>query len=158
MPELSPNDAEIGRFTGDQSRSQYAGYWHVAAWLLMSLFVLAVLFLVQLQFVARSDSDRGSTESSADASNALIGRSFTNREEFLADQQNRDYLFVGRFDEDWPAKVVGVDTARDRISICRADGTLHHYNGYEGYWLKVVRFNSQRGGEAIIVLRSRKTD
>ena len=83
-----------------------------------------------------------------------IGRSFDSRADYLAYQKEEGYVFLGRFGDAWPAKIVSVVRQLGSIEFQLANGTHHTYPGYDGYELKLVRLRGQGGEEIVMVLRS----
>ncbi|MBU1100129.1 MAG: hypothetical protein KKA84_06970 [Bacteroidetes bacterium] len=85
-----------------------------------------------------------------------VGKEFDSYGDFIDDQNEEGFLFLGRFGENWPAEVVEVVTAMDEITFTLRDGVSHIYDGFEGYELKVVKLESEMGLETVIVLRSKE--
>jgi hypothetical protein len=84
------------------------------------------------------------------------GDSFASYAEFIAHHEREGFVFLGRFDDAWPATVIDERTAMNEISFMRQNGTRHTYPGYDGYQLKAVRLRTADGHAAIVVLRSKK--
>lgn len=74
---------------------------------------------------------------------------------WLAEQETRGWVPVGRFGRHWPASPVREFEDDDGILFTRADGTPHHYSGFDGYRMRVVFLQDVHGRETIVVLRSR---
>lgn len=69
-------------------------------------------------------------------------------------QRSDGFVRIGDFGDDWPARLVAQQEGKDSIHFVRTDGTPHQYRGFDGYRLKVMRLQGERGGEVIVVLRS----
>jgi hypothetical protein len=74
---------------------------------------------------------------------------------FFAEQQAAGWVTVGRFGGRWPATPVREIEADDGIRFVRANGTPHHYSGFDGYRMKAVFLRAENGEENIVVFRSR---
>lgn len=85
-----------------------------------------------------------------------VGRSFHSFPEFIEYKESRDFIFLGKFNDSWPAKIVEIRTAKDEIEFKMKSGAKHRYPGYKGYELKMVRLISEGGKEAVIILRSKE--
>jgi hypothetical protein len=75
---------------------------------------------------------------------------------WLDEQERAGWVAVGRFGGHWPARPVREHTDNDGIRFTRADGTPHHYSGFDGYRMRVVFLADASGRESIVVLRSRE--
>ncbi len=82
--------------------------------------------------------------------------SFDSYDEFLKDQEEKGFVFLGRFKDEWPAKIIEERSAMNEISFEMKDGGKHRYPGYDGYKLKMVRLETSSGNEAVVVLRSKE--
>jgi hypothetical protein len=85
-----------------------------------------------------------------------VGKSYEDFGELIKDQNSKGYVFLGRFDNTWPAEVTDVRTAMHEISFERKEGPKHRYHGYDGYELKVIRLIASNKTENIVVLRSKE--
>jgi hypothetical protein len=88
----------------------------------------------------------------AGCSRSLQGGTFASEAELLdvAD----DFVAIGRFDLAYPATVVSIDEAQDRLRFRRGP-TPHEYSGFDGYTLRAVHLDC--GGKAgVLVLRSKQ--
>ena len=113
-------------------------------WLLVSAGVLVVLVVIESVLVEIKDQPH--------APNAR--RSFENYAEFIDYQKSLGYVFLGRFQDAWPAEIIEERTSGDDISFQLSNGTRHNYPKIDGYELKLVRLATGRGTEAVVVLRS----
>ena len=162
-------------FSGSPRRPGVSSARVVGGGLALSLAVLGLLFLLQMQFTGGSQPAAGPAKSTTSQSTASPpverpappvedlrgtssshGPTFNSRAEFLALQESQGFQFHGRFDEDWPATVVAEQSAQDEILFTRANGTRHRYSNSQGYVLKVVRLQTHEGKEAVFVLRSKE--
>jgi hypothetical protein len=175
--ETAVNDQRDNLPVEVKSRPRNPGYTYLVRWLGVSFVVFAVLVMLQLKFAGETQPDAPAvpaanlsapkkesvpardtakpTESSAPAPPTTSdAKTFKSLTEMLAFQKQLGYLFAGRFDDAWPATVVGEETAMNEIHFRRANGTLHHWGRVEGYRLKLVRLQTPTGGEAIVLFRS----
>ena len=105
----------------------------------MTKYKLSLLFILCLFFIACGE----------------IGKEFESYGDFMDYEKEQGYIFLGRFQDVWPAEIKDVDTAMDEISFVLPSGTPHVYSGYKGYELKVVKLSSEKWKrEFAIVLRS----
>lgn len=82
-----------------------------------------------------------------------IGKTFNNEAELLFFQKQHGYVWLGKFDVEFPGVVSSVRYSKDSISFTKHNGARHSYPGYYGYVLKVVRLTTV-SGETIYVFRS----
>lgn len=82
-----------------------------------------------------------------------IGRRFESELELLQFQSGIGYVFLGKFDDKFPAEISSVQTAWDFVEFQLRNGVRHNYKGYDGYGLKVVRLKNA-GGESVFVFRT----
>lgn len=149
MSEANASDADRHAQPGDDARRAAApGLKRVVGLLSLAVAVLFALFLLQAYIAGQRER--------ATASATLVGTSFATFGEFIARLNDDGYVFLGRFDDAWPAKVFDERTARNEIEFERADGTRHRYPGFDGYRLKVVKLSTDDGKESVIVLRSKE--
>ena len=73
-------------------------------------------------------------------------------------QKAQGFVPIGRFGENWPARIIEVHEQDDRIEFKRSNGQPHSYKGFEGYRLKMIRLSSRSGAEVIVVYRSEPLD
>lgn len=85
------------------------------------------------------------------ACDGLQGREFASEDEVAA--AAGAFVVLGRFDAHFPARVVQVEERRDSIEFTHRR-SRHGYPGYDGFLLRVVHLQSERG-EGVLVLRSR---
>nr|WP_319776188.1 hypothetical protein [uncultured Sphaerochaeta sp.] len=72
-------------------------------------------------------------------------------------ENEEGFIFLGRFQDVWPAEITCVEKEMNEITFVLPDGTPHTYSGFEGYELKVVKFNSKKWKKKfIVVLRSKE--
>ncbi len=83
-----------------------------------------------------------------------IGERYVSLDELVDDQKAAGFLRTGYFGDHWPAKVTEIQTDNDGIRFIRKDGTPHHYKGFDGYRMKVVRLSDAGEKETIVVFRS----
>lgn len=69
-----------------------------------------------------------------------------------------DYVVIGRLGNHWPAKVTNEIDSRNEITFNSRESGRHTYPGFEGYTLKVVFLESEKGRETVMVLRSIELD
>jgi hypothetical protein len=82
----------------------------------------------------------------------LEGRRFADEQQFVA--ATAEWVIIGRFDPQWPARILQVDEGQHAIAF-RHDGTPREYNGFAGYAMRAVHLEHE-GGRGVIVLRSRE--
>lgn len=153
--------AENEQETVEAKPKRVGGKEYLLKWACISLAVLGVLFVIEnvvVEFgndpqIARINSAPDENPNSAPLSPAEIGQTFQSLSDFLHYQEPLGFVFLGRFQDRWPASIAEGETARHRI-IFDLNGTPHSYPGYEGYTLKVVRLRTSEGNEAVVVLRS----
>jgi hypothetical protein len=86
-------------------------------------------------------------------SRLAIGERYNSLNDLEADLRAQGFVRTGYFGEFWPASVADIVTGRNEIKFVRQDGTPHHYKGFDGYNMKMVRL--WRGyKETIVVFRS----
>ena len=86
-------------------------------------------------------------------SRLAIGERYNSLKDLEADLRAQGFVRTGYFGKFWPASVADIATGRDGIKFVRQDGTPHHYKGFDGYNMKMVRL--WRGNkETIVVFRS----
>ncbi|KWT92782.1 hypothetical protein [Candidatus Magnetominusculus xianensis] len=66
-----------------------------------------------------------------------------------------DYLVIGKFGNNWPAKKVKESKSNNEISFVLSTGAPHSYHGYDGYELIAVFLKTKNGKETVVVLRSK---
>jgi hypothetical protein len=86
-------------------------------------------------------------------SRLAIGERYNNLVDLEADLRAQGFVRTGYFGKFWPASVAEIATGRNEIKFVRQNGTPHHYKGFDGYNMKMVRL--WRGNkETIVVFRS----
>lgn len=86
-----------------------------------------------------------------------MGKTYNSLAHIKKVQGRKGYTFLGRFGNNWPAKVVAVRTEMDKIEFGLQDGhQVHSYPGYYGYKLKAIRLLNKNDKENIVVFRSKK--
>jgi hypothetical protein len=177
------NDESDNPLEAPKSPPQRSAYAYLARWLGVSFVVLAALVFVQLQFAGDSDPATPVVNQSSSTQGyeptRSMGKSsetpqapapqmlepppspvtsgettFKSLSELVAYQKQEGYLFAGRFDDVWPATVVGEEFAMNEIRFQRANGTKHYWGRVDGYQLKLVRLRTPKGTEAIVLFRS----
>ena len=88
------------------------------------------------------------------ASRLAVGERFASFDELVGDQQAAGFIKIGTFGNAWPATVTEIATDRDEIKFIRQDGTPHHYTGFAGYDMKMVRLMAGNK-ETLVVFRGR---
>lgn len=85
-----------------------------------------------------------------------VGHSFKDFQALQTDQEKRGFVFLGRFDEAWPAEITEIRMAKDSIQFTRQDGTPHNYSGFEGYELKLIHLKGEGDKQTIVLFRSKE--
>ena len=86
-------------------------------------------------------------------SRLAIGERYNSLKDLEADLRAQGFIRTGYFGKFWPASVADIATGRNEIKFVRQNGTPHHYKGFDGYNMKMVRL--WRGNkETIVVFRS----
>ena len=86
-------------------------------------------------------------------SRLAIGERYNSLKDLEADLRAQGFVRTGYFGKFWPASVADIATGRNEIKFVRQNGTPHHYKGFAGYNMKMVRL--WRGNkETIVVFRS----
>ena len=86
-------------------------------------------------------------------SRLAIGERYNSLKDLEADLRAQGFVRTGYFGKFWPASVADIATGRNEIKFVRQNGTPHHYKGFDGYNMKMVRL--WRGNkETIVVFRS----
>ncbi len=85
---------------------------------------------------------------------SLFSKYYTDIKHLASDYE--DYVILGRFGDNWPAKVDKVLTGRDEISFALSNRTKHSYPRYYGFELKAVFLYDRNGNETVVVLRSKE--
>lgn len=86
-------------------------------------------------------------------SRLAIGERYNSLKDLEADLRAQGFIRTGYFGKFWPASVADIATGRNEIKFVRQDRTPHHYKGFDGYNMKMVRL--WRGNkETIVVFRS----
>ncbi|MDG5467310.1 hypothetical protein P9J64_03150 [Deltaproteobacteria bacterium IMCC39524] len=86
-------------------------------------------------------------------SRLAIGVRYNSLKDLEADLRAQGFIRTGYFGKFWPASVAEIATGRNEIKFVRQDRTPHHYKGFDGYNMKMVRL--WRGNkETIVVFRS----
>jgi hypothetical protein len=86
-------------------------------------------------------------------SRLAIGERYNTLKDLEADLRAQGFVRTGYFGKFWPASVADIATGRNEIKFVRQDRTPHHYRGFDGFNLKMVRL--WRGKkETIVVFRS----
>ena len=85
-----------------------------------------------------------------------MGKTYSSLARIKKVQEWKGYAFLGRFGNNWPAKVIGVKTAMDEIEFTLQNGQAHSYPGYYGYKLKALKLLNRNGRENVVVFRSKK--
>jgi hypothetical protein len=81
------------------------------------------------------------------------GERYNSLKDLEADLRAQGFVRIGYFGKFWPASVADIATGRNEIKFVRQDRTPHHYRGFDGFNLKMVRL--WRGKkETIVVFRS----
>lgn len=88
----------------------------------------------------------------------FLSDEYANLAALNAHQKIEGFVPVGRFGESWPASVVEILEADDRIEFERSNGQPHIYQGFEGFRLRMIRLKSRSGSEVIVVYRSELLD
>ena len=86
----------------------------------------------------------------------LKSKTYNNLNELLKAQEKKGYVLLGKFGNNWPAKVTEKKTAMNEITFTLENGTQHTYPGYDNYKLKVIRLLAKNNKENVIVFRSEK--
>ena len=109
---------------------------------------------IQRQPASRPPLTRESRASaSVTKSRLAIGERYNTLKELELDLQAAGFVRTGYFGKFWPASVADIATGRDEIKFVRQNGTPHHYKGFGGYNMKMVRLWSGNK-ETIVVFRS----
>ena len=71
-----------------------------------------------------------------------VGARYDRESDFFRAQREAGWQVMGRYTPTlaFPAKVVGVQTARDAIQFTRPDGVLHNYPNFAGKEFKLYTF------------------
>jgi hypothetical protein len=86
-------------------------------------------------------------------SRLAIGERYNSLKDLEADLRAQGFIRTGYFGKFWPASVAEIASGRNEIKFVRQDRTPHHYKGFDGYNMKMVRL--WRGNkETIVVFRS----
>jgi hypothetical protein len=120
--------------------------------LLAAVLLLMLLDLLVFSSVRRVDVEPLPPEREPSAA----PQGLTTESVWLDQQQRAGWVAVGRFGGHWPAQPVREHADNDGIRFVRADGTPHHYSGFDGYRMRVVFLEDAKGRESIVVLRSRE--
>lgn len=140
------------RFQVDQPDAETPSVWtYLGKWLVVSVLVLVVLVIAESLWVESGERDNPMPPPGLETQ-----KSFNSYAEFIESQQSQGFVFLGRFDDRWPAEIIEERTAMNEISFRRGDGTKHTYPKYDGYELKVVRLRTDQNTEAVVVLRSKE--
>lgn len=132
-------------------------------WLLVSVGVLVVLVLIENVLVEIKEQPQASdanvienllVESKNKPQTSDGKRSFETYGEFITYQESHGYVFLGRFQDAWPAEIAEERTSMNEISFKLSNGTRRKYANLDGYELKLVRLATSQGTEAVVVLRS----
>lgn len=109
-----------------------------------------------LQPAPRQSLNNGRQASSPVTKSRLAaGQSYRSLDELVKDQLAAGFVRTGYFGKHWPARVSEIATDRNEIKFVRQNGTPHHYKGFGGYIMKMVRLKSG-AKETIVVFRSVK--
>lgn len=91
--------------------------------------------------------------SSVTKSRLAIGERYNTLNDLEADLRAQGFVLTGHFGNFWPASVAEIASGRNEIKFVKQNGTPHHYKGFDGYNMKMVRL--WRGNkETIVVFRS----
>lgn len=85
-----------------------------------------------------------------------VGRRFKDFQELQKAQEKNGFVFLGRFDEAWPAEITEIRMAKDSIQFKRLDGTPHDYSGFQGYELKLIHLKGKGDKQTIVLFRSKE--
>lgn len=86
-------------------------------------------------------------------SRLAIGERYNSLKDLEADLRAQGFIRTGYFGKFWPASVAEIASGRNEIKFVRQNRTPHHYKGFDGYNMKMVRL--WRGNkETIVVFRS----
>jgi hypothetical protein len=136
---------EVDKQTAEAPAQELPVLWRFfGKWLLISLGVLIVLVVIEnvlVQFKDQSPTPAGK-------------QYFETYGEFITYQESLGYLFLGRFQDQWPAEIIEERTAMNEIAFQLANGAQHQYPDFDGYELKLIRLTTSQGAEAVVVLRS----
>jgi hypothetical protein len=143
MTDEQSRPSIIGMNRSPASMWRFFGKWSLISLAVLITLVTAENLLVEFQSPVQSSG----------SSNSNVGEEFESYAKFIEYQESLGYFLMGRFQDQWPAKIVEERSEKDAISF-ELKGTKHQYPGYEGLEFKLVRLRTQRGAEAVIVLRS----
>jgi hypothetical protein len=109
---------------------------------------------IQPRTASRPQSTRESKASTPVTKSRLArGERYNSLKDLEADLRAQGFVRTGYFGKFWPASVADIATGRNEIKFVRQNGTPHHYKGFDGYNMKMVRLWRGRK-ETIVVFRS----
>ena len=86
------------------------------------------------------------------------GQPAMTRGEFVERERAAGWVVIGEFGRQWPASEQRRFDGRDALRFTTADGTPHHYRGFDSYALQAVFLRSADDRETVVVLRSQQRD